>query len=180
MSNIFTAYKKFSIDDIVITALGDLDKELGDELRAFKKKSIDFPIKITEQIKNYYSDYIKTNNKKFDIILYVPSNKNNGVMDFFADYISKEFNIEKCEFIKIKKDIKEQKFLETLKERNENIKDAFEILNYDKLKNKNILLIDDVYASGETIKEIIKIFKGFEFNYNLEILIFCYRNHFFY
>ncbi|MEI0529295.1 ComF family protein [Brachyspira intermedia] len=180
MNSIFTAYKKFNVDNIPITALGDLDKELGDELRAFKKNNIDFPIKITEQIKNYYSDYIKTNNKKFDIILYVPSNKNNGVMDFFADYISKEFNIEKCEFIKIKKDIKEQKFLETLKERNENIKDAFEILNYDKLKNKNILLIDDVYASGETIKEIIKIFKGFEFNYNLEILIFCYRNHFFY
>ena len=179
MSNIFTAYKKFSIDNIPITALGDLDKELGDELRAFKKKNIDFPIKITEQIKNYYSDYIKTNNKKFDIILYVPSNKNNGVMDFFADYISKEFNIEKCEFIKIKKVIKEQKFLETLKERNENIKDAFEIVNYDKLKNKNILLIDDVYASGETIKEIITIFKGFQFNYNLDILIFCYRNHIF-
>ena len=157
MNNIFTAYKKFNIDNIQITALGDLDKELGDELRAFKKKNIDFPIKITEQIKNYYSDYIKTNNKKFDIILYVPSNKNNGIMDFFADYISKEFNIEKCEFIKIKKDIKEQKFLETLKERNENIKDAFEIVNYDKLKNKNILLIDDVYASGETIREIIKI-----------------------
>ncbi|MDA0080863.1 hypothetical protein OFS00_08205 [Brachyspira hyodysenteriae] len=89
MNNIFTAYKKFSIDNIDITALGDLDKELGDELRAFKKKSIDFPTKITEQIKNYYSDYIKTNNKKFDIILYIPSNKNNGVMDFFADYISK-------------------------------------------------------------------------------------------
>ncbi|MCZ9886789.1 ComF family protein [Brachyspira hyodysenteriae] len=179
MNNIFTAYKKFSIDNIDITALGDLDKELGDELRAFKKKSIDFPTKITEQIKNYYSDYIKTNNKKFDIILYIPSNKNNGVMDFFANYISKEFDIKKCEFIKINKNIKEQKFLETLKERSENIKDAFKIINYDKLKNKNILLIDDVYASGETIKEIIKIFKGFQFNYNLEILIFCYRNHIF-
>ncbi|ELV05668.1 ComFC, Predicted amidophosphoribosyltransferase [Brachyspira hampsonii 30599] len=37
----------------------------------------------------------------------------------------------------------------------------------------------DVYASGETIKEIIKIFKRFEFDYNLEILIFCYRNYIF-
>ncbi|ASJ22785.1 amidophosphoribosyltransferase [Brachyspira hampsonii] len=156
-----------------------MDKELGDKLRAFKKKDIDFPIKIIENIKNYYYDYIKTNNKKFDIILYVPSNKNNGIMDFFADYISKEFNIEKYELIKIKKDIKEQKFLETLKERSENIKDAFEIINTEKIKNKNILLIDDVYASGETIKEIIKIFKRFEFDYNLEILIFCYRNYIF-
>ena len=57
-------------------------------------------------------------------------------------------------------------------------KDLVELV-HKKLENKNILLIDDVYASGETIKEIIKIFKGFEFNYNLEILVFCYRNHIF-
>ncbi|ELV06518.1 hypothetical protein [Brachyspira hampsonii] len=42
MSNIFTAYKKFSIDNIPITALGDLDKELGDKLRAFKKRILIF------------------------------------------------------------------------------------------------------------------------------------------
>ena len=155
--------------------MGDLDKELGDELRAFKRKDINFPVKITELI----NEYIKTKNKQFDIILYVPSNKNNGIMDFFADYISKEFNIQKYDLLKIKKDIKEQKFLESLKERSENIKDAFEIINTEKIENKNILLIDDVYASGETIKEIIKIFKTFEFNYDLEILVFCYRNHVF-
>ncbi|WP_295155338.1 ComF family protein [uncultured Brachyspira sp.] len=170
-------YKKFYIDNISITALGDLDKELGDELRAFKRKEIDFPIKIIEKIKKYYEEH----NKKFDIILYVPSNKNNGVMDFFADYISKEFSIKKYDSIKYKnkKEVKEQKFLETLKERSENIKDAFEIVSTEEFENKNILLIDDVYASGETVKEIIKIFKKFNFNYNLEILIFCYRNHFF-
>lgn len=168
-------YKEFFIDNIAVTALGDLDKELGDELRAFKRKDINFPVKITELI----NEYIKTKNKQFDIILYVPSNKNNGIMDFFADYISKEFNIQKYDLLKIKKDIKEQKFLESLKERSENIKDAFEIINTEKIENKNILLIDDVYASGETIKEIIKIFKTFEFNYDLEILVFCYRNHVF-
>lgn len=168
-------YKEFFIDNIAVTALGDLDKELGDELRAFKRKDINFPVKITELI----NEYIKTKNKQFDIILYVPSNKNNGIMDFFADYISKEFNIQKYDLLKIKKDIREQKFLESLKERSENIKDAFEIINTEKIENKNILLIDDVYASGETIKEIIKIFKTFEFNYDLEILVFCYRNHVF-
>ena len=172
-------YKKFHIENIQVTALGDLDKELGDELRAFKRKYINVPSKIIDNIKEYFIEYIKINNKKFDIILYIPSNKNNGIMDFFADYISKEFNIRKCDFIKIKKDIKEQKFLETLKERNENIKDVFEIININELENKNIILIDDVYASGETVKEIIKIFKKFNFNYSLEILIFCYRNHVF-
>ena len=151
MNDIFNPYKVFYFDNIKVTALGDLDKELGDELRAFK----------------------------FDVVIYIPSNKNNGVMNFFADYFFNEFNIKKLDCIKIKKDIKEQKFLNTLKERNENIKDAFEIIGADNLRNKNVLLIDDVYASGETLKEVIRLLKEFSFSFNLECLIFCYRNYIF-
>lgn len=168
-------YKVFFEDNIKITALGDLDKELGDEIRALKKKEIDNPINILNNI----SGFIKTNDKKFDILLYIPSNKNNGFMDYFADFISNEFNIPNYNYIKIVKDIKEQKFLESLKERKENINNAFELIEHEKLKNKNILLIDDVYASGETIKEVIKLFKKLNFNYYLECLVFCYRNHIF-
>ena len=168
-------YKVFFEDNIKITALGDLDKELGDEIRALKKKEIDNPINILNNISNF----IKTNDKKFDILLYIPSNKNNGLMDYFADFISNEFNIPNYNYIKIVKDIKEQKFLESLKERKENINNAFGLIKPEKLKNKNILLIDDVYASGETIKEVIKLFKKLNFNYYLECLVFCYRNHIF-
>ncbi|WP_028328794.1 ComF family protein [Brachyspira alvinipulli] len=174
MNDIFNPYKVFYVDNTKVTALGDLDKELGDELRAFKSKNIDFPVKIIENIKHYINS-----NNKFDIVIYIPSNKNNGIMNFFADYFFNEFNILKLDCIKIKKDIKEQKFLNTLKERNENIKDAFEIIEKDNLINKNVLLIDDVYASGETLKEVIRILKIFPFSFNLECLIFCYRNHIF-
>ena len=52
MNDIFNPYKVFYLDDIKVTALGDLDKELGDELRAFKSKNIDFPVKIIENIKH--------------------------------------------------------------------------------------------------------------------------------
>ena len=100
-------------------------------------------------------------------------------MDYFADFISNEFNIPNYNYIKIVKDIKEQKFLESLKERKENINNAFELIEHEKLQNKNILLIDDVYASGETIKEVIKLFKKLNFDYYLECLVFCYRNHIF-
>ena len=168
-------YKVFLEDNIKITALGDLDKELGDEIRALKKKEIDN----TNNILNNISNFIKTNDKKFDILLYIPSNKNNGFMNYFADFISNEFNIPNYNYIKIVKDIKEQKFLESLKERKENINNAFELIEQEKLKNKNVLLIDDVYASGETIKEVIKLFKKLNFNYYLECLVFCYRNHIF-
>ena len=83
----------------------------------------------------------------------MPSNKNNNVMDFFADTISKTLNIKKSDDIILNKNIKEQKTLETLKEREDNIKNAFTIKNIENLKNKKLLIIDDVYASGATLKD---------------------------
>ena len=113
-------YKIFYIDNIKVSALGDLDKDLGDELRAFKRKEIDFPNKIL----NAFVEYYKSSNLKSDILLFVPSNKNDNIMNFFADYISKKLNIEKRDSIIFNNEIKEQKYLETLKEREENIKNA--------------------------------------------------------
>ena len=147
---------------------------MGDELRAFKRKEIEFPNKILTAFIEYY----KSSNFKSDILLFIPSNKNENIMNFFADYISKKLNIEKSDsiiFNSINK-IKEQKYLETLKEREENIKNAFKLISPEKLINKNILLIDDVYASGFTLKEAIKTLKENGIN-NIECIIFCYRNH---
>ena len=147
---------------------------MGDELRAFKRKEIEFPNKILTAFIEYY----KSSNLKSEILLFIPSNKNENIMNFFADYISKKLNIEKSDsiiFNSINK-IKEQKYLETLKERKENIKNAFKLISPEKLINKNILLIDDVYASGFTLKEAIKTLKENGIN-NIECIIFCYRNH---
>lgn len=147
---------------------------MGDELRAFKRKEINFPKKIL----NAFIEYYKSSNLKSDILLFIPSNKNNNIMNFFADNISKELNIKKENAIIFNNEIKEQKYLETLKEREENIKNAFNIISPEKLINKKILLIDDVFASGFTLKEAIKILKENKIN-NIECIIFCYRNHIF-
>lgn len=147
---------------------------MGDELRAFKRKKINFPKKIL----NAFIDYYKSSNLKSDILLFIPSNKNNNIMNFFADNISKELNIKKENALIFNNEVKEQKYLETLKEREENIKNAFNIISTEKLINKKILLIDDVFASGFTLKEAIKILKENKIN-NIECIIFCYRNHIF-
>ena len=148
---------------------------MGDELRAFKRKEINFPKKIL----NAFIEYYKSSNLKSEILLFIPSNKNNNIMNFFADNISKELNIKKENALIFNNEIKEQKYLETLKEREENIKNAFNIISPEKLINKKILLIDDVFASGFTLKEAIKILKENKIN-NIECIIFCYRNHIFY
>lgn len=149
---------------------------MGDELRAFKRKEINFPKKIL----NAFIDYYKSSNLKSDILLFIPSNKNNNIMNFFADNISKELNIKKENALIFNNEveIKEQKYLETLKEREENIKNAFNIISPEKFINKKILLIDDVFASGFTLKEAIKLLKENNIK-NIECIVFCYRNHIF-
>lgn len=147
---------------------------MGDELRAFKRKKINFPKKIL----NAFIEYYKSSNLKSDILLFIPSNKNNNIMNFFADNISKELNIKKENALIFNNEIKEQKYLETLKEREENIKNAFNIISPEKLINKKILLIDDVFASGFTLKEAIKLLKENNIK-NIECIVFCYRNHIF-
>lgn len=151
-----------------------MDKDLGDELRAFKRKEINFPKKIL----NAFIDYYKSSNLKSDILLFIPSNKNNNIMNFFADNISKELNIKKENALIFNNKVKEQKYLETLKEREENIKNAFNIILPEKFINKKILLIDDVFASGFTLKEAIKLLKENNIK-NIECIVFCYRNHIF-
>lgn len=99
-------------------------------------------------------------------------------MSFFANTISKTLNIKKSDDIILNKNIKEQKTLETLKEREDNIKNAFTIKNIENLKNKKLLIIDDVYASGATLKELIKLLKEYNLNSSIEIIVFCYRNYY--
>lgn len=47
----------------------------------------------------------------------------------------------------------------TGKKRKENIKGVFKIINPEKIKGKNILLVDDIYTTGTTMKRAAKILK---------------------
>lgn len=57
----------------------------------------------------------------------------------------------------------------TLKQRSENLKDAFNI-NIEHYKGKNLLIIDDICTSGATIEEIIKTFKKYNIH-NLYVIV---------
>ncbi len=51
------------------------------------------------------------------------------------------------------------------KEREENLKDAFELIEgFEMFKDKNILILDDIFTTGVTLREMVKTFQshGFE------------------
>ena len=68
------------------------------------------------------------------------------------------FKLENNILIKIK-DTKHQARIENRSERLKNIIDSFVVKNTEKIKNKNIILIDDVTTTGATLSEARKILK---------------------
>ena len=103
--------------------------------------------------------------KKYDIMLCVPmrrkKQKTRGYnqSELIAKEIAKELEIcylRDC-LIKIK-DTKKQSTL-TRNERKINLNNAFGIKNKEKIQNKNVILFDDIFTTGSTMKECSKILK---------------------
>ena len=103
--------------------------------------------------------------KSYDIILSVPMYKNKQAVrgynqsELIANELSKRLNInyQKGNLIKIK-DTKTQSTLTKI-QRKDNIKGVFLIKDRDKIKDKKIILVDDIYTTGNTVNECSKILK---------------------
>lgn len=103
--------------------------------------------------------------KKYDIIIPVPIHKKRKAQrgynqtQLIANKISKCLNIKLCNnvLVKNKNTIAQSKL--NKKKRVQNIKGAFKILNSEKIKGKDILLLDDIYTTGSTANECSKILK---------------------
>ena len=104
--------------------------------------------------------------KLYDIIISVPMYKNKkkergyNQTELIAKQISKKLNIKfEKDCIKKIRNTKVQSKLNE-KQRKENIKNAFIVNNKINLKNKKIILFDDIYTTGSTVNEISRILKN--------------------
>lgn len=103
--------------------------------------------------------------KLYDIIISVPMHKDRFAIrgynqsELIAKEIAKQTKIyfEKNVLLK-DKNTKVQSTL-TKTQRTQNIKDAFFVKNIDKIKNKKIILVDDIYTTGSTVNECSKVLK---------------------
>ena len=97
---------------------------------------------------------------KFDLILYVPPTESGRLVKNFAEKISSNLKIPISHNFKKISETKPQKMFQNIYSKKENVKNVFTYTNTIELKNKVILLIDDIYDSGATIKEIGKYLTG--------------------
>lgn len=115
------------------------------------------------------SDKVFLLKKDIDLLVPVPKFKDEfNETDWslkLVEFISKRINIP-CNKDLIKK-IRKTKKLKTVpvSQREKEIKNAFEIKDFEELKDKKICIIDDVFSSGNTIKEIIKTLSS---NYDIK------------
>ncbi len=122
----------------------------------------------------------------FDIVTAVPLSKEKrksrgyNQSEFIAKKIAEKYNKKYINFLYKNRNNVNQSSLNK-EQRKENIKGIFTleekiILNKEKYKNKKILLIDDVYTTGVTIDECIKIIKE-KVNCNIIVGIIAINNN---
>ncbi len=104
--------------------------------------------------------------KNYDIIIPVPmdskkkSERGYNQTELIINLVSNKRDILVENRVLYKaKNTKTQSTL-SLNERYENIKNAFLVKNIEKIKDKKVIIFDDIYTTGATVNEISKILKN--------------------
>ena len=95
--------------------------------------------------------------EQFEMVLYVPSTDSGDLVKNFAEKIARSLKFEISHGLVKKRQTEPQKVFESVIGKRENLKGAFTIT--EEVKDKKILLVDDIYDSGASIKEIADMLK---------------------
>lgn len=105
----------------------------------------------------------------YDLVLYVPPTHSGDLVKNIADRFARVIKVPISHDLIKTRITDEQKIFQNAYSKQENIKDAFDITA--NIKGKNIILIDDIYDSGATIKEIASMLTQKGANYITPVVI---------
>ena len=137
-----------------------------------REKIIQYKFQGQSYLFRMFSEFFVKNEKlcgfleKYDIIIPVPISKNKMLKRGYnqsmliAKEIAKRTQKVQLENQVLIKDIENQSQSSlNRKQRLENVKNVYKIQNEQKIKEKNILLFDDIYTTGATVNECAKTLK---------------------
>lgn len=99
----------------------------------------------------------KFGQEKFDLVLYVPPTSSGDLVKNFAVKISQVLKFPISHNLVKTRQTKEQKVFENGYLKTDNVNDAFTFTTPNDIKGKSVLLVDDIFDSGATLKEIGKL-----------------------
>lgn len=103
--------------------------------------------------------------KFYDIIIPVPMHKYKkqcrgyNQTELFSKQIANKLCITYNEniLVKVKNNVRQSSL--NLENRENNVKNVFKIIDENEIKNKNVILVDDIYTTGATLEECTKELK---------------------
>jgi len=114
----------------------------------------DFPDFLLKQTLRAFGKNFGKN--KFDLVLYVPPTQSGDLVKNFASKFASTIVVQLSHGLIKKRITDEQKKFQNSYNKRENVADAFDI-DSSLVNKKSIILIDDIFDSGATIKEIGKM-----------------------
>ena len=103
----------------------------------------------------------KFGQEKFDLVVYIPPTASGDLVKNFAVKVAQVLKFPISHNLVKARQTKEQKVFENGYLKTDNVSGAFTYSSPDEVRNKSILLIDDIFDSGATIKEVGKLLTNF-------------------
>ena len=100
-------------------------------------------------------------NQHFDLVVFVPPTSSGELVKTFAEKISYVLKIPVSHKLVKQRETQPQKVFQNGYLKRDNVSGAFNYTEPNEINNKNILLVDDIFDSGATIKEIGKLLTNF-------------------
>ena len=103
----------------------------------------------------------KFGQEKFDLVVYVPPTSSGDLVKNFAIKVSQVLKFPISHNLVKARQTKEQKVFENGYLKTDNVNGAFTFVNPNDIKGKSILLVDDIFDSGATVKEVGRLLTNF-------------------
>lgn len=112
----------------------------------------DFPDFLLDRMLFLYEEKYRSMN--FDLVLYVPPTKSGTLVQRFVEKLSMRIGVPISNCLVKARETPAQKIFQNNSNKRVNVEGAFHVADPEQIKQKTILLVDDIYDSGATLKEI--------------------------